>query len=51
MSTRRPIYLPRRRWRRTSRMEQRLSRLGEWVSDTTATVVTLFHSIFYRPRI
>lgn len=51
MSTRRPIYLPRERWHRTTRMEKRLSRLGEWVSEATEAVVTLFHRIFYRPHI
>ncbi len=51
MSTRRPIYLPRERWRRTTRMEKLLSHLGEWFSDAATAVVTLFHSIFYRARL
>ena len=51
MSTRRPIYLPRERWRRTSRREKLLSRLGEWLNDAGSVAVTLFHSMIYRPRI
>lgn len=51
MSTRRPIYMPRERWRRTTRMEKLLSHLGEWFSGALTGVVTLFHSIFYRPRL